>query len=490
MTHDSTWLGSTRAIRWMRLTAPVALLLACALLAGLPAAASASPPDVRGEWALTITSSAGPFHGKALITKEADAEGKFVANSMVFENVIAGTFTGTLKGSTATVKTTSAAFGPVPQGEFNSETIAVEVGAGSLGLAGSGTLILGGKESSATFTATRVKTEQQIEEQEAQEKKEREEKEARANVRGEWALTLESGPATLKGIALITKEADAENKFTAANALFEGFIPGTFVGTLKGSNTSVTVTTQSAGGFPEGKFTSSTIEVTAASNPASMTGSGELTFGGPPSSGTLTATRIKTYQQVIEQETAEREAKEKQEKEAQEAVERAAREKQEKERQEREAREAAEKAAAVKTTPLPLPIVIGNTPLLSVRLATKTLTAAGGGAVSFRLTNPNVASVHGRLKLTLKAGKALSAKHKAAGGKSSTLGEVSFSLSGNGTEAVRMKLSKSWGAQLAHSKTLHVLVTLTTQATGEAAGISKTYSLTLRAPGSAHHGKG
>jgi outer membrane biosynthesis protein TonB len=376
MIHDSTWLGRTRAMRRMRLTAQVGLLLACVLLAGLPAAASATTPDVRGEWELTFKASTESLHGKALVTEAANAKGEFASHSMFLENVIPGTFTGTLEGAMATVKTTTVAYGPVPAGEFNSKTMVVEAGVGSLALSGSGTLILGGKESSPTLTATRIRTYKQIEEQEARELKERQEKEA--------------------------KEKEAREAREAKEA---------------------------------------------------------------------------------------KEAKERQEKEAHEAAEGTAREKKErelKERQEREAREAAEKATAAKTTQGSTTTNTGN-PLMPVGLATKTLTLGHGGAISLDLTNPGGSPVHGHLKLTLaKAGKTSSAKHTTGGGKNSTLGEASFSIAGHGTEVVKVKLSRSGRAQLARHKTLHVLVTVTTQASGQPE-VTKSYALTLHAPGSAHH---
>jgi hypothetical protein len=487
MVHHWRWHGSTRVQRLTRPKTVIGLLLACMLLAALPATASASTPDVRGEWSVTITSSKGPFSGVALITEGANPEGKFAAHSMIFEGQIKGTFEGTLEGATATVETTSEAAGSfLPAGKFKSETITVESGASSLALKGSGTLVLGTEETTATFNATRVKTQQQIEEQEARERKEREEKEARANVRGEWALTVQSGPEVLKGTALIIEEANAENRFAAASTLFEGFIPGTFSGKLEGAKATVTVTTEPTGSFPEGKFTSAAIVVTSAGNPSSMTGTGELTLGGPPSPATLTATRIKTHQEVLEREAAELEAREKQEREAREAqekTEREAREKAEREAQEkrtREAREALEKIT--KVTPLPLPQP-SPTALLPVLLSTKTLTVGHGGGLSLALKSPNGSAVHGHLKVTLaKAGKGASAKPPA---KSSTLGEASFSISADGTEIVKVKLSQSGRAELAHPKTLHVLVAVTTQASGLASA-SKTYSLTLHVSGSTH----
>jgi hypothetical protein len=482
MAHHWRWHGSTRVPRWTRPAVTVGPLLACMLLAALPAAASASTPDVRGEWTLTASSSKGTLHGRALITQAANSKGEFAAQSVTWENVVSGTFTGTLEGATATVKTTSAAAPPVlPPGEFNSSSMTVEATANSLALSGSGELKLGEEELPATETLTRVKTQQQVEEQEEKEKREREEQAARTNVRGEWALTLESVVGTLKGTALITEEATAQFAFASNAALFEGVIGGTFSGTLAGAKTSVTITTEAYGTIPAGNFTSTSIAINSIANPSSMSGSGTFKAGESEFPSTLTATRTKTYQEVLEREKAEREAKER-ETEAREAAERVAREKAEreaKERREREAREALEKIAPPKILPyLPPPA-----PLMPVQVGGKTVTLSHSGAISLGLTNPDNSPVHGHLKLTLTKGKTSSTKHSL--GKSITLGEASFSIAAHGTEVVKVKLSRSARAQLIHHKSLRLLLTVTTQASGQPDTI-KTYSLTLRAARVAH----
>ena len=217
-----------------------------------------------------------------------------------------------------------------------------------------------------------------------------------------------------------------------------------------------------------------------------MTGPGTFKIGQAEFPSTLTATRIKTYQQVLERQKAEREAKEKQEKEAQEAVEKVAREKKEQEQKAKELKESQERKAreeAEKALPKSLPIVT-ITPLMPVEVGGK-LTLSHSGTISLDLTNPGGAPEHGHLKLTLaKGAKAASTKHSSGG---STLGEASFTIAPHGTEVVKVKLSKSGRAQLTRHKTLRVLLTVTTQASGQADAI-KTYSLTLRAP-KATHGK-
>ena len=488
-------------MRWMRLTVPVGFLLACVLLAGLPAAASAATPEMRGEWELAvfIESTGNHLTAKSRITQEANAKGEFAGSGFLFQGVDPGTFSGTLKGSEASVRVVLAPIGPFPEAVLTSETMKVETIAGLLTISGSVTVTAGGgSPSSGTVVATRLKSNKQIEEQEAKEKQERE---ARAAVRGEWAITLEGGPQALKGTALITEEATSINAFASNGALFESIIPGTFSGTLENNEAAVTITTQAAGPIPEGMFAATKIAVAMTSNSMSMTGPGTLTFGPAKVPGTLTATRIKTYQEVIERETAKREAKEKQEKEAEakekqekeaeakkkqekeasEAAERGVREQKEKELKEREAREAVAKTVRGSTT-----TDTGN-PLVPVELAAKTLTLGHGGAISLNLTNPGGSPVHGHLKLALaKTGKVSRAQHTTGGSKSSTLGEASFSIAGHGTEAVKVQLSKSGRALLARHKTLHVLVTITMQASGHP-DITNSYTITLRAPSSGHH---
>jgi hypothetical protein len=477
MTHDSTWLDRTRVLSKMRLTTPIALLLACMLLAALPAVASATATDVRGEWSITMKAGSNTLKGTALISKEADFENKFASSSALFEGILSGSFSGTLEGSEASVTVITQAAGPFPEGKFVGTKIAVETGVGSLSMKGSGTFTVGTQVQSGTIVATQIRTYKQIEEQEAREKQEREELEARAAVRGEWELVLNAGPQTVKGTALITATANTKNEFASSSALFESAIPGSFSGTLKGKEASVTVITQAAGPFPEGKFVGTKIAVE--SNDSAMSGSGIFTLGANEVPGTIVATRIKTYRQIEERE---KEAREKQEKEAQEATEKTARELKErelkerelKERQEREARVAAEKAAAVK----PVPIVT-VAPLVPVEVGAKTLTVSHAGAISLGLINPGGSTEHGHLVLTLfKKGKGSSVK-------SSTLSEASFSIAPHGTEVVKLKLSKSGRAQFTHHKSIRVLVAVTTQADGQPDS-TKSYTLTLRAAKSAH----
>jgi hypothetical protein len=483
-------------MRRTRLTAPVGFLLAWVLLAGLPAAALATAPEMRGEWELVLKSSGQTLKGKTLISEEANVKGEFASHTVQFESGDTGTFSGTLEGGKASVTITTAPLGSFPAGEFVSTTMTVEVGVSSLALSGEGAFTLGVQKAPGTLTATRIKTYKQIEEQEAREKREREESEARANVRGEWALTLENGPEKVNGTALITAEANSKNEFASSGALFESVIPGAFSGTLEGSKATVKITTQAAGPFPAGEFTSTKIVVTSTVNSMSMSGSGKLTLGTNELEGTLlTATRIKTHQEV-EQATKEREAKEKREKEALEAKQKAEREAQEKatreakekqereaqektareakEKQEREAREAAEKAA------------IATTRLVSVQLAGKTFTVGAAELISLQFTNPNPYAIAGRVTLLpAKSGRAGKSSAGGTGKKAGSLGTVSFGISSKGEQLVKLKLSQRGRAELARHKTLHVLATVITEASGQTTA-TKTFSLTLRTAKPAH----
>jgi hypothetical protein len=480
------WHGSTRVPHGTRFSVIVGLLLACVLLAVLPTVASASAPEVAGEWTLVLQYSGGTANGTAIITEEANAKGEFAAHSVLLNGAVPGTFSGTLEGSNATVETSSVQYGPVPASKFNSSAMAVDSTDNSLSMSGSGMFTLGTETYSATLTATRVKSARQIKEQE---EKEQEERAARMNIRGEWSITLEGDGQTLKGTALVTDEATSENIFASKSAAFEtGLIGGSFGGTLKGDEAEVTITTDEVPGtVPPGTFTGEKIVVSSKANPTSMTGTGTSKYGPVEFTSTLTATRIKSYQQVKEQETKEREATEKQEKEAQEATEKAEAEAKAKgeretaEKREREAREAVEKATKILPTTIVPPVTV--TPLVSALLATNTLTVGKSAAISLKLTNPNSSSVSGQVKLTYtalaKIGKGSSAKHTASS-KTSTLGDASFSISSKGSESIKVKLSHAGLTELTRHKTLHVVVTITTQASDQPS-TSKTFSLTLHA---------
>lgn len=541
MAHDSTWLIRTRAAhrtrladrladrlahrtrlaQRTRLTASIALLFACTLFAGLPAAASASTPEIRGEWELSITTSTQHVNGKALIVDEPNAQGEFASSTALFEGVISGTFSGTITGSNATVKVTTKAYGPIEAGEFTSSAITIASSGGSPSMSGQGMISAGGgTPESATFSATQIRTYKQIEEQEAKEKQEREEQEARENIRGEWSLTVKAGPDTSNGIAIIKTTASPQNKFTSSTALFEAVVPGTFSGTLEGATATVTVASEAYGPVPATEFTGEKITVNSTDNSLSISGTGKLYSNKVliTESATLIATRTKTYAEL----TA-REAKEKLEREAEEKAEREAKEKLEREKQEQEAKAKAEleakakaeleaktkaeleakakaeaeaktKAALEAKTKAELEAqkkaALSKAALTSVELNGKTFTASAAGLLSLQVTNPNPYAISGRITLVVdqpaKAGKA-SAAHS-AGKKALSLGTASFGISPSGRQLVKLVLSQSGRTELTRHKTLRVLATVLTKADGQAP-TSKTLTLTLRA-GKAAHRKG
>jgi hypothetical protein len=474
----------------------ISALLVGALLAGVPAAASASPVEMRGEWELNLNNGVRSLKGIGFITKEANAKEEFESSSLLVEGILPATFSGTLEGSEATVAVIIPADPPFSEGIFHGSGITVQSGPGTLSMSGTGNYDVGGVMSTGPFSAVRLKSGIQIEEQEAQEMKEQEEREARSRVRGEWSITIESGPQSVKGTALISSEANAKNEFSSSSALFEGAIPGTFSGTLEGSEASTTISTVATGPYPEGKFTATKLAVAFTASSLSITGSGTLSLGGSSAPATLTATRTKTYQEVVTREKKEREAKEAQEKSEKEAKEktereakektereatekatREAKEKAERETRERQEREAAEKAAAAKVTPPPPPTAA----LVSVELTGKSFTASASGQVSLQIENPNDYAISGRLTLVAQVGGAAKSPSK----KSTSLGSASFSVSPSGKQLVKFKLSQKGRSELTHHKTLRVLATITTKANGQTA-ITKTFSFTLHA-GSAHH---
>ncbi len=496
MTHDLTWSGRLRAKRWSSTTAPLGFLLACLLFAALPAVASAKT-EMRGEWEVVVDAPSASLHsvGTTVITTEANAQEEF--SDPVTLNGFPSTFSGTLEGSKASAVIFAKGGGGIPDVEFTSNAMNVETVGGLLTIAGSGTTTFNKAQPAAsTLTATRLKTYKQIEEQEAKEKLEQEEREARQNIRGEWELTIETVAHKAKGTAIISKAADASNDFASSGATFEeGAIPGSFSGELKGSEASVTVTTPEYGPIPATDFTSSTIKVTPSTNPTSLSGSGSVTVGASTLPATFTATRTKTYQEVLQREKAELEAREKQEKEAQEkakaeqeakekaereATEKAAREtkeKAEREAREKQAREAAEKALIAKSLP-------GVTPtLMPVQLGAK-FTLGHSGALSLPLTNPGSGPEHGHLKLTLTSGGKASKRSTKI---SNTLGEASFSIAAHGSEIVVVKLSRSARTKLTQHKTLRVLVTITTQASGQP-DTTKSQTIVLHASATRHKG--
>jgi hypothetical protein len=499
MTHDSTWLGRTRAARRLRFTAPFGLLLACLLLAAFASTASAAPYDMRGEWSIELTASAQPpLPGKDLITKM-EPNGEFSGKAL-FGGVLEASVAGTATVSGTETSLTIVAPG-TPIGTITFVATAATIDVAKNAFAGPGIYYNSKNEPYETggVIAKRLRTLQEVKEQEEREQKEREEKLARASIRGEWALTLKVGSQTTHALALINNEANSKNEFASTSALFESVVQGSFSGTLEGGKATVTVTTEAYGEIPPSKFTSNAMTIASAGGSLSMSGTGTFTVvtpGGPlQSPGELTATRTHSYGEIKEREAKEaEEAKQAEEakaaKEAQEAKE--AKEAKEAEearaKQAREARERQEKEAAAKSLPVPLPIVT-VAPLASVEPAVKTVTVGGSGSLALGLSNPNAWTVQG--SVTLFAGVPGHASKSSGKGRKApvvSFGSASFTISAHGTQSVKIKLSHAARADLTRHKTLRITVTISTNTKGMQ-GVSKTYTITLHAP-SSRHGKG
>ncbi len=522
MVHDSRWLARTCAARRMRLTASIGLLLGCALLAGLPAMASASTPEMRGEWELVIKAPGlAPAKGIALITVEANGGGEFATTNLLVEHVIHGTFSGTLEGSKATVEVTTEAYSSLPASKFTSKTMTVEPNGSTPSISGPGEFTSGTTPvPGATMVATRIKTYKEVKEREAQEKLEQEEQEARENIRGEWSLVVKVGPQTSNGVAFIKVVANAKNEFASSGTLFESVVPGSFSGTLEGNTATVKVTSEAYGPAPADEFTGAKIAVNSAGNSLSISGTGKFYSNKAlvTESATLVATRIKTYAEVTARETkekAEREAKEqeakaKAEQEAKAKAEQEAKAKAEleaKAKAEQEAKAKAEQEAKAKAEleakakaeqeakekallEAQKKGVGSKAALVSVQLAGKTSTVSAAGLLSLSVTNPNPYAISGRVTLVVaqsaKAGK-VSRAHGSASKKALALGSASFGISPNGKQTIKLELSRGGRAELARHKTLRVLATVVTKAGGQTSQ-TKTLTLTLHA-GKAAPGK-
>jgi outer membrane biosynthesis protein TonB len=324
------------------------------------------------------------------------------------------------------------------------------------------------------------------------------------DMRGEWGLEFKSkGQPPLTETGVIDQMNSGSGAFSGTFHAAIG-LTTSLEGVLTGTTASITCTTNVPTiGVITFVAPSTAIETVA----NTLAGTGTYYVNGSElEPGEITGIRLKTYAEVQEREQKEQEQREKEEKEAKEraekekevkeaeekeakerelkekelaeakekelkeaeAREKAQKEKELKERQEREAREASEKTSP----PAPTPIVTIAPPLVPVGVGTKTLTMSHTGAISLSLANPGDSPEHGHLTLTLaKGGKASSAK-------SGTLGEATFSIAPHGSEVVKLKLSRSARALLAHHKTVRVLVTVTTQATGQPDS-TKSYTLTL-----------
>ncbi len=511
MVHDSTWLARTCAGRRARLTALIGFLLACVLLAGLPAIASASTPEMRGEWELVIEAPGlAPGRGIALISVEANGNGEFSTNNLVIGNVIHGTFSGTLEGAKATVEVTSEAYGPLAAGKFTSKTMTVEPNGSSPTISGSGEFTSGTTPvPGARLTATRIKTYKEVEEREAQEakeKREHEEQEARENFRGEWSLVVKVGSQSSQGTAIIKTVPSSDNKFASSSALFEGLVPGSFSGTLEGSTATVTVTSEAYGPVPANEFTGEKIAFNSTGSSPSISGTGKFYSDKAliTESATLVATRIKTYAEVAAREAkekaeqeakakaeqeaktkAEQEAKAKAEQEAKAKAEQEAKTKAEQEakaKAEQEAKAKAEQEAKTKAEQeAQKKAALDKSALASVQLVGKNFTLSSAGMLSLPVSNPNLYAVSARITLVV-AQSAKTGRVSGARGRASkrplSLGSVSFGISPDDKQVAKLKLTQAGRAELARHKTLKALVTILTKASGQAS-TTKTLSVVL-----------
>jgi hypothetical protein len=194
------------------------------------------------------------------------------------------------------------------------------------------------------------------------------------------------------------------------------------------------------------------------------------------------------------QAKSEREAKEKTEKEATEKAETQGREKAEREAREKIEREAAErsaKEAKQKAEKEAKERLRSNTGQPAV-LAGKSFTVATSGQLSLELTNANGYTVSGALTLSPAATtKSASGAGGTAGGapgngkgttgkaKSIVLAEAAYTIASHGNKTVELKLAKSALAELEHHKTLQLVATVTTRASGKPSS-TKSYDITLK----------
>jgi hypothetical protein len=339
------------------------------------------------------------------------------------------------------------------------------------------------------------------------------------DMRGEWSIELKSAkePPFLKA-GVINQMNLVGGEFSGT--LHEKSTTSSIEGTLSGTTASITITSHTSFGVIT--FVTKTAAVNTTTN--SLSGSGAYYLEGQeiePSE--ISGTRTKTYlevqkreaQELKEQEEKEakereaREAKERQEKEARETKarqEKEAKEKEARELKERELKEQEEKAAKEKqereaasknTSSQTVGGNTGTTPsgeqggatLVSTALITRTLATGRGGTISLDLSNPNGFPVQGHLTLVM-AGTGKAAKGSAAGRKKGktkalSLGTASFAISAHANETVKISLSRRGRAELARHKTLRVLLTIVTDASGKP-NVSKAYTLTLHAAAPAH----
>ncbi len=354
-------------------------------------------------------------------------------------------------------------------------------------------------------------------------------------LRGEWELTFTcpecefviGEPHMLHGVSLIDTMEASSGDFSGSVVLEnERGLPATITGSLSGSQVSSLVVEVMLPTGPPYDFTMTSGSVNGAENEISGSGTFTATGSGGPPAGTFTAKKLRSYKEVEEEEKrikkeaeerakkeAEERAKAREErkikeaeeakveeaKKAEEAIKAKEREVQEqaeqaKAQKEREAQEAkaaqeakvaqeakaaqeAKEAQAAKEAREREEREKSNKP---AGLTGKTFTVGTSGLVSLGLSNPDDYSILGKVTLTeASAGKASRGKPKAT-----ILASASYTIVPLGSGAVKLKLSKGTLAALRSHKVLHVVVTITTSASGHAT-ITETDDLTLEGP-SAH----
>ncbi len=341
------------------------------------------------------------------------------------------------------------------------------------------------------------------------------------DIRGEWAIEAVCkactfptiNKSTVNGTALIETESAGGEFF--GTALLEG-IAGTMSGTVTGTTqVSASVEAKSSGETATFTVPDGTI------NPAQNTITGEGTWKISTSSGEATVNdhRLRSLEQ-IEREEKEREKREKEsrekrlreEKEKKEKAEQEEKEKaeaeaikhakeaeeakakeaaakeaqakqQEKEAQEQktraetEARESAEREAKARAEREAKEREAQSSG--PAALVGKTLALGGSGSLSLELSNPNGSPVTGEIVLLAGGGHA----SRTGKGGATVLGKGSFTLTSHSTGTVKLKLSHGAVAELAHHRTLHATMQVTTHVTGQPPLVAS-YSVTVH--GSAH----
>ncbi|MGH2852904.1 MAG: hypothetical protein ACRDLF_01770 [Solirubrobacteraceae bacterium] len=342
--------------------------------------------------------------------------------------------------------------------------------------------------------------------------------------RGEWSYVVTcsceflTGGHSAPGTVIISSMSLASGDFSGKGN-FANVAPATISGKVTESELSMVLELP----YPGGGTATFTGEGSVEANGSEMSASGSWTSPGISGTGTYKAKRIRTYTEIEEEELkkkekVEREAKERAEREAKEAQE--AKEKQEakealeakqakealeakqaKEKSEKEAKaaqEAKEKtekekaegeanaraAQAAKEAKEREEREKSSQAGQPAGLTGKTATVGGSGLLSLGLSNPNDYSISGEVTLTMaSAGKA---SRGSAKGKAAILASASYTVPSHGTAAVKLKLSKSGLAVLRRHKALHVVVKVTTSASGQATTV-KTYDITLKVSSHKHH---